>query len=151
MTTGTVILLLFVALLIARRLKLARPADAAKESLIRRALAAINRNPMHLFFFNAFILLTGLLFVELRARGMATVAWGAEAVAVFLFALAVKERTFRLSALALLIVCVAKVILIDVWGLKPLDRDLTIILVSVALVSVSILFTRYKELLRAYL
>jgi uncharacterized membrane protein len=92
-----------------------------------------------------------LLFVELRSRGMATVAWGAEAVAVFLFALALKERTFRLSAITLLIVCVGKVILIDVWGLKPLDRDLTIIITGVALVSVSILFTRYKEVLRAYL
>ncbi len=151
MTTGTVILLLFVALLIARRLKLARPEGAAKEGLIRRAFAAIYRDPMHVFFFAAFILLTGLLFVELRSRGMATVAWGAEAVAVFLFALALKERTFRLSAITLLIVCVGKVILIDVWGLKPLDRDLTIIITGVALVSVSILFTRYKEVLRAYL
>ncbi len=151
MTTGTVVVLLFVALLMARRLILARPEGAAKENVIRRVSAAIYRNPMHVFFFAAFILLTGLLFVELRARGMATVAWGAEAVAVFLFALALKERVFRLSALALLVVCVGKIILIDVWGLTPLDRDLTIIITGVALVSVSILFTRYKEVLRAYL
>ena len=87
----------------------------------------------------------------LHARGMSTVAWGAEAVGVFLFAMAVKERTFRLSALLLLLVCVAKVVLIDVWGLPPLERDFTIIIVSVALVAVSIVFTRYKEVLRAYL
>ena len=151
MTAGTAILLLFVAVLVARRMKLARPDDAARQGLIRRAFAAVYRNPTLLFFFAAFILLTGLLYVELHAQGMSTVAWGAEAVAVFLFALAVKERPFRLSALALLLICVAKVILIDVWGLKPLERDLTIIIVSVALVSVSILFTRYKEVLRAYL
>jgi len=79
------------------------------------------------------------------------VAWGAEAVAVFLFALVVKERSFRLSALGLLLVCVGKIVLIDVWGLTPRDRYLTFIVLGIALLSVSFLYTRYREVLRGYL
>jgi uncharacterized membrane protein len=103
------------------------------------------------FFFVAFILLTGLLYLELRAYGMSTVGWGAEAVAVFLFALVVKERSFRLSALMLLLICVAKIVFVDVSGLAPRDRYLTFIVLGIALLSVSFLYTRYKEVLRAYL
>ena len=99
----------------------------------------------------AFILLTGLLYVELHAHGMSTVGWGGEAVGVFLFALVVKERSFRLSALMLLLICVAKIVCIDVWGLAPRDRFLTFIALGIALLSVSFLYTRYKEVLRAYL
>jgi len=148
----TLAALVVAALMIARRLRKPRPAgELAKEGRLSRAFAALNRNPAHVFFFIAFILLGGLIYVELRARGMSTVGWGAEAVAVFLFALALKERTYRLSALCLLLLCLAKILVVDVWGLKPLERDLTIILVSVAAVAVSILYTRYKEVLRAYL
>lgn len=151
MTAGSAVVLLFASLLIARRLKRPAPQGPPAAGRLRRAIAGLNRNPATAFFFVTFILLTGLLYMELHVRGMSTVAWGAEAVAVFLFALAVKERTYRWTALLLLLVCIAKIVLIDVWGLKPLQRDLTIILLSVALVSVSILFTRYKEVLRAYL
>ncbi len=152
MTVGTSIALVFLALLVGLRLKLARPEGAAKEGgLIRRAVAGTNRNPAQVFFFVSFILLTGLLYLELRAYGMSTVAWGAEAVAVFLFALAVKERSFRLSALGLLLVCVGKIIFVDVWGLEPRDRYLTFIALGIALLSVSFLYTRYKEVLRGYL
>ena len=151
MTAGSSIALVLAALLVARRMKLPRPEGESTQGRIRRALGALNRNPAHVFFFIAFLLLTGLLFVELHTRGMATVAWGAEAVAVFLFALAMKERTYRLSALGLLLVCVGKIVMVDVWGLAPRDRYLTFIALGAALLSVSFLYTRYKEVLRAYL
>jgi len=96
-------------------------------------------------------LLTILLYLELKAHGMSTVGWGAEAVVVFLFALRVKERSFRLSALALLLICVGKIVFVDVWGLAPRDRYLTFIVLGLALLSVSFLYTRHKEVLRAYL
>lgn len=160
MTTGTCILLLFIALLIARRLRIARP-DAASaeddvlahvhEGLFRRVIGAINRYPDQIFFFTAFILLTGLLYVELHARGMASVGWGAEAVIVFLFALAVKERNYRWSAIVLLLICVAKVMVFDIQGLNPFAKAVTFMIVGLALVSVAILRTKYKEVLRDYL
>jgi len=152
MTTGTSIALIFLALLVARRLKLPRPEGPSEEAgWLKRALATLNRNPAQVFFFVSFILLTCLLYVELHTHGMATVAWGAEAVGVFLFALAVKERSFRLSALFLLLICVAKIVFVDVWGLTPRDRYLTFIVLGAALLSVSFLYTRYREVLREYL
>jgi uncharacterized membrane protein len=151
-TVGTSILFLFMALLVALRLKLPRPgSDSVQHGIFSRCLGAINRNPAQVVFFVFFIILTGLLFVELRAHGMATVAWGVEAVVIFLFALSVKERSFRVSALALLLVCVGKIVTVDVWGLAARDRYLTFIALGIALLTVSFLYTRFKETLRAYL
>jgi uncharacterized membrane protein len=149
---GSTIVVMFLALLVARRMKQPRPEGALAEGgRFRRAFAGLYRNPAPAFFFVWFILLTGLLYVELHTRGMSTVAWGAEAVGVFLFALAMKERTYRLSALSLLLICVVKIVTVDVWGLSPRDRYLTFIALGAALLAVSFLYTRYKEILRAYL
>jgi uncharacterized membrane protein len=151
-TVGTTIVFLFLALLVAFHLKLP-PAEGepAKRGKLRRMVGSFNRRPEQAMFFAAFILLTIFLYLEMQRYGMATVAWGAEAAAVFLFALAVKERSFRLSALVLLMVCVAKIVLFDVWGLAPRDRYLTFIILGIALLSVSFLYTRYRETLRGYL
>jgi uncharacterized membrane protein len=151
-TVGTTIVLLFVSLLVAFRLKVP-PAEtpAAGQGRIKRILGSFNRRPEQAIFFATFILLTYFLYLQMKPYGMSTVAWGAESVAVFLFALAVKERSFRLSALGLLLVCVGKIVLIDVWGLSPRDRYLTFIVLGVALLSVSFLYTRFREVLRGYL
>ena len=68
-----------------------------------------------------------------------------------LFALAVNERSFRLSGLGLLLLCVAKVMAMDVWDLQPRDRYITFIIVGAALVFVSFLYSRYRETIRQYL
>ena len=151
MTVGTTIVLLFFSLLVAFRLKLPLDEQSADQGSLRRIFGSLNRRPEQSFFFVNFILLTLFLYLEMRAHGMTTVAWGAEAVAIFLFALAVKERSFRLSALGLLLVCVAKIVFVDVWGLAPRDRYVTFIILGVALLSVSFLYTRYREALRGYL
>jgi hypothetical protein len=152
MTVGTTIVFLFLALLVAFRLKLP-PAEEqpANRGRFGKIVASLNRRPEQAFFFVTFILLTLFLYLEMRAHGMTTVAWGTEAVAIFLFALAVKERSFRLSALGLLLVCVVKIVFVDVWGLAPRDRYLTFIILGAALLSVSFLYTRYREVLRGYL
>jgi hypothetical protein len=151
-TVGTTLVLLFLSLLVAFRLKIpsAEPEGTAKGK-IRRLLGGFNRRPEQAFFFAAFILLTFFLYLEMKPHGMTTVAWGAEAVAVFLFSLAVKERSFRLSALGLLLVCVGKIVLIDIWGLSRRDKILTFFVLGIALSSVSFLYTRYREVLRGYL
>ncbi|HLY61257.1 MAG TPA: DUF2339 domain-containing protein [Terriglobia bacterium] len=151
-TVGTTIVLIFLSLLAAFRLELPAPStQTAGRGKIKRMLSGLNRRPEQAFFFANFILLTYFLYLELRPYGMATAAWGAEAVAVFLFALAVKERSFRLSAMGLLLACVGKIILVDVWRLAPRDRYLTFIALGVALLSVSFLYTRFREVLQGYL
>jgi uncharacterized membrane protein len=83
--------------------------------------------------------------------GMITVSWGVEGVLIFLLALAVKERSFRLTGLGILLLCVGKVMALDVWGLQARDRYVTLIIVGAALVFVSFLYTRYRDAIRQYL
>jgi len=111
---------------------------------------ALGRRPDQVFFFIPFFLLTVLLALEVP-KGMVTVAWGMEAVAVFLFALMVGQRSYRLSGLGLLLVCVGKIVVLDVWGLLPRDRYLTFIVLGAALLGVSFLYTRFRETIRQYL
>jgi uncharacterized membrane protein len=108
------------------------------------------RRPEQLLFFIAIGLLTVLLAVEMR-HGMVTLAWGSEGVAVFVLALWLAERSFRLTGLGLLLLCVGKILIVDVWQLDPRDRYLTFIVLGAALLLVSFLYTRNREALRQYL
>jgi uncharacterized membrane protein len=72
-------------------------------------------------------------------------------VLIILFALAVKERSFRLTGLVLLLLCVAKVLTMDAWRLNQTDRYITFIIVGVALIAVSSLYIRFRDNIRQYL
>ncbi len=148
---GVAVALLFGALPFAYRLRVKEEAaTGGAPGRVRRTLSALARRPEQVCFFLAFIVLTLLLAFEMR-KGMVTVAWGAEAVAVFLFALWAGERSFRLSGLGLLFLCVGKIVFKDVWGLAARDRYLTFIALGTALLGVSFLYTRYRETIRQYL
>ncbi|MGO9345194.1 MAG: DUF2339 domain-containing protein [Terriglobales bacterium] len=53
--------------------------------------------------------------------------------------------------LGLLLLCVGKILSVDVWRLDPRDRYLTFIVLGAALLLVSFLYTRNREALRQYL
>jgi len=110
----------------------------------------LDGRPEQVFFFVPFGLLTSLIALE-STRGQLTVTWAVEGLVVFLFAVWVGERSFRLAGLGLLLVCAAKIFLIDVWGLDPQSKYITLIALGAALVLVSYLYTRYKEKFRQYL
>jgi len=82
---------------------------------------------------------------------MITVSWSALGVIVFLFALRVEERSFRLAGLALLLLGVGKIMVVDVWRLDPSDRYITLIVMGSALLLVSFLYSRFRETIRRYL
>jgi Predicted membrane protein (DUF2339) len=115
-----------------------------------RRLGIIASRPEQIEFFTAIILITCMLGLKMKS-GMVTVSWGIEGVLIFLLALAVKERSFRLTGLSVLLLCVAKVMALDVWGLQARDRYVTLIIVGAALVFVSFLYTRYRDTIRQYL
>ena len=115
-----------------------------------RPLAVIASRPEQIVFFVPTILVTFMLALKMRS-GMITVSWGIEGVMIFLLALAVKERSFRLTGLGILLLCVAKVMALDVWGLQPRDRYVTFIIVGAALVLVSFLYSKYRDAIRQYL
>jgi hypothetical protein len=147
-TVGTAVAVLLLALPFAFQLR--KKNEPSEETGFIRLLQSVVRRPEQLLFFIAIGLLTVLLAVEMR-HGMVTLSWGVEGVAVFVLALWLGERSFRLTGLGLLLLCVGKILLVDVWGLDPRDRYLTFIVLGAALLLVSFLYTRNREALRQYL
>ena len=88
--------------------------------------------PEQMFFFVPLLLITLLLAVQLRA-GMITIAWSALGLVTFLLALWLGERSFRLAGLGLLLLCVGKIVCVDIWHATPADRVLTLIVLGAAL------------------
>ncbi len=147
-TVGTPVALLLAALLFAFQLR--KKNEESVETGLVRLLQGIVRRPEQLLFFIAIGLLTVLLATEMR-HGMVTLSWGLEGLAVFVLALWLGERSFRLTGLGLLLLCVGKILSVDVWRLDPRDRYLTFIVLGAALLLVSFLYTRNREALRQYL
>jgi len=108
------------------------------------------RHPEQWFFFAPFGMMVAALAIKLSS-GHITIGWSLLGLGTFLFALAVGERSFRLAGLALLLVSVAKILLMDVWKLAPPDRYTTLIVLGLALVAVSFLYTRFSATIRKYL
>jgi hypothetical protein len=147
-TVGTAAALLLAALPFAFQLR--KKNNENRKTGLLGLLQSIVRRPEQLLFFIAVGLLTVLLAVEMR-HGMVTLSWGVEGLAVFVLALLLAERSFRLAGLGLLLLCVGKILLVDVWRLDPRDRYLTFIVLGGALLLVSFLYTRNREALRQYL
>jgi hypothetical protein len=148
-----VIVAITVALLLASlpfAFQIRRKGEPSEESGIVLLIQNLARRPEQPFFFIAVGLLTVLLGIEMR-HGMVTLSWGLEGLAVFLLALWVHERSFRLTGLGLLLLCVGKIVVDDVWRLHPRDRYLTFIVLGSALLFVSFLYTRNREAMRRYL
>jgi hypothetical protein len=147
-TVGAVVAILFATLPLTFRLRRKEP------DLAGRGYAGVWQftlmRPEQPLFFIATGLLTTLLAMEMR-HGMVTLSWGLEGVAVFLLALWLGERSFRLTGLGLLLLCAGKILAIDVWRLDPRDRYLTFIVLGAALLLVSFLYTHNREKLRQYL
>jgi hypothetical protein len=121
-------------------------ADAARQNWI----AFLVRRPEQPLFFAAVVLMAILLFIKLP--DIITLAWGLEGVVVFLLALVARERSFRLTGFALVVICVVKIACWDAWRMSDLRaRCLTFIGVGVVILVVSYLYARYKEALREYL
>jgi hypothetical protein len=147
-TVGATVALLLASLPIAFQIR--RKDEADDGTGIGRLVRGLGRRPEQLFFFIAIGLLTVLLALEMR-HGMVTLSWGLEGLAVFLLALWLGERSFRLTGIGLLLLCVAKILVQDVWRLNPRDKYLTFFVMGVALMLVSFLWTRYRERIREFL
>lgn len=101
-------------------------------------------HPEQLFFFAPLTLLFAWIPMQLRA-GMITIGWSTLGLLTFLVALAVKERSFRLAGLGVLLVGLGKIVVIDIWNAAPMDRYITLIVMGAALLLVSFLYSRYRE------
>jgi Predicted membrane protein (DUF2339) len=114
------------------------------------ALGRVLRRPEQVFFFAVLAMLFVWMPVDFH-RGALTMAWSGLGVAIFLVALEVGERSFRLSGLGVLLFGVVKLLAVDVWGLPSVERYLLLIGVGVALLLVSFLYSRFGDRLKEYL
>jgi uncharacterized membrane protein len=129
-----------------------RNSDANPEGTLsmRAFWRGIINYPQRLFFFVPTILLTVLLSLEVR-RAFLTAAWGLEALFIFLVVLKMDERLYRWFSLALFLCCVGRVVTVDVWNFDALGRIVSFLGLGVALLAVSFLYARHRELLRKML
>lgn len=130
------------AFLIRNQQKTQRPGQA-------RWWSALVGRPEQPVFFVTLVLTAVLLYLKMSG-GMVTLAWAAEGVLAFILALGVKERSFRLAGLTLVLFCVVKIPW-DTWTLHDSRRPLSWIGVGAILFVITFLYGKNREALREYL
>ncbi len=98
----------------------------------------------------ASVLLSVLLFHEVSGA-MLTVAWGLEGVALLIAGFPLRDRILRLSGLSLFLICILKLFFYDLRQLETFYRILSFIVLGLILVSVSWVYTRFRERIQRYL
>jgi hypothetical protein len=139
--------LLLAGLPIAFRLR-NRDSGRPAGSQLNRYLAV--RHPEQWLFFSPVVLVTLTIAVKMNP-GMVTLSWGLEGMLVILLGLAVNQRSYRITGLALLVLCVCKIVLRDAWRLDERDRYITFIVLGTALTLVSVLYNKYRDSMRRLL
>jgi hypothetical protein len=140
--------LLFAALLFA--FKLRRQPNLENKNWLARAGRALDGHPEQVLFFVPFVLVTAFLAVEVRSE-LVTLAWMLEAFAVFVAALWIGERSYRLSALGLVGLVVGKIFGFDFWKMSVPSKAITFVVVGSLITGVAVLSIRYREKVRQYL
>jgi hypothetical protein len=133
--------LLFATLPIAFRI-CSRFKDRPRGSLLARALAA--RRPDQILFFVPLLLIVVTIAVKMESS-MVTLAWGIVGLLVIVIGLLSNQRSYRLTGLALLLLCIGKIVLRDAWYLDERSRYITFIVLGVALILVSALYSKYRD------
>jgi hypothetical protein len=123
---------------------------AARTSLSFLSLYTGLQYPEQIFFFAPVLLISVVIAIKMHP-GMVTLSWGVEGLMVIILGLLVSHRSYRITGLLLLLVCVAKIILHDAWQLNERDRYITFIALGAALTLVSTLYGRYREVVRRIL
>jgi hypothetical protein len=113
-------------------------------------LQKLRHRPEQPLFYVPVMLIAILLWAKLPSI-LFTLGLGIEAIAIFVFALIVGERSFRLVGLGLLVIAVLKVVAIDFWSFDAGARWLTLIGVGVILGLVTFLYGRYREKIKEIL
>jgi len=108
------------------------------------------RRPEHFVFFAPVVLISFMIAVKMNP-GMVTLAWGIEGLMVILLGLTTSQRSYRLTGLLLLLLCVGKIVFHDAWLLGETDRYITFIVLGGSLFLVSALYGRYRETVRKLL
>jgi hypothetical protein len=77
--------------------------------------------------------------------GLLTVAWGLLGLSLLGSGFATRERILRLQGLALLLICILKLFLYDLRNLETLYRILSFVALGLILLSVSWIYSRFRD------
>jgi hypothetical protein len=110
----------------------------------------VSHTPRLYYSLLATVLLTVLLYHEVSGR-LLTMAWGAEGVALLTAGFPLRDRTLRLSGLTLFMVCILKLFVYDLRQLETLYRILSFIVLGLILLSMSWVYTRFRDRIQRYL
>jgi hypothetical protein len=114
-----------------------------------RFASALVAHPEQLQFFVPIVLVTVMLALKTTV-GIITFSWGVEGALIVFFALAVKERSFLHAGFGLLLLCIGKVLAMDMWRLDLRHQVIAFIGVGLAACAVSFLYIRFSHNLRQY-
>ena len=133
--------LLFAILPIAFRIR-NRYVDRPHGSILVRYLGA--RRPDQILFFVPLLLIVITIGVKMDP-GTVTLAWGIVGLLVILLGLVATQRSYRLTGLTLLVLCICKIVFRDAWHLDERSRYVTFIVLGLALILVSALYSKYRD------
>ena len=92
-----------------------------------------------------------LLSIEVRSVGQGfyvIASWAILGVLAFVVGWFLRERIYRILSLLVVGVALGRLLIIDVWGLDPIARILTFILIGFILLALGFIYTRYQDKLR---
>ena len=98
----------------------------------------------------ATVVLSALLMDEVGTR-LTTLAWALQGAALLVVGFLARERVLRLSGLALLFLCILKLFAYDLRQLEALARIMSFVVLGLVLLTVSWVYTRYREQIRKLL
>lgn len=133
--------LLFAALPMAFRIR-SRYVNRPHSSILVRYLAT--RRPDQILFFVPLLLIVTTIAVKMDP-GTVTLAWGIVGLLVIVLGMLATQRSYRLTGLALLVLCIGKIVFRDAWHLDERSRYITFIVLGVALILVSALYSKYRD------
>jgi uncharacterized membrane protein len=116
-------------------------------AMLRRELGSLPRMYNSLL---ATTLLGALIYHEVTGSVL-TVAWGVEAVVLLAAGFALRDRVLRLSGLALFLICTLKLFFWDLRNLETLPRIVSFIVLGLLLVTVSWVYTRFRDQVQRFL
>ena len=95
-------------------------------------------------------LTTGTLYYEVSGSVL-TVACGAQGLALLGTGFPLRDRTLRISGLALLLACILKLFIYDLSYLDTLPRIFSFIVLGLILIGVSWIYTRFRDKVQKFL
>jgi hypothetical protein len=107
-------------------------------------------HPEQWLFFAPVVLVTLAILARINP-GSVTLSWGLEGLSVILLGLILNQRSYRITGLILLLLCVCKIGLHDAWQLNERDRYITFIALGTALTLVSVVYNKYRDSMKRLL